>query len=47
MTEGQRAADEYKATLSDLKSNTKADINALTMLAEENKEHAFEIATCI
>jgi len=47
MTEEERAAEEYKATLSELNSNSKVEINALTMLAEDNKEYALSIAACI
>lgn len=49
-TEEERAAEEaanYKATLSELSSTSKIEINALTMLAEDNKEFAVHIAACI
>uniref|UniRef100_A0A6G1S9P3 Pre-mRNA cleavage complex 2 protein Pcf11 n=1 Tax=Aceria tosichella TaxID=561515 RepID=A0A6G1S9P3_9ACAR len=46
-TEGERVAQEYGATLSDLDSISKIEINALTMLAEDNKEFAVHIAGCI
>lgn len=46
-TEGEKVAQEYGATLSDLNSISKIEINALTMLAEDNKEFAVHIAGCI
>lgn len=46
-TEGEASAAEYLQTLNELDSISKIQINALTMLAEENKEHAFHIAACI
>lgn len=46
-TEEERAAEEYRATLSELNSNSKVEINALTMLAEDQKEFAVQIAGCI
>lgn len=39
--------EEYKATLDELTSNSKVEINVLTMLAEDNKEFAVHIAACI
>lgn len=46
-TQDEKAAEEYEATLSELNSNSKVEINALTMLAEDNKDHAVSIAACI
>lgn len=46
-TEEERVAEEYSSTLSELNSISKVEINALTMLAEDNKEFAVQIAACI
>ena len=43
----EEAVEEYKITLQDLTFNSKPHINALTMLAEENKKFASQIATAI
>lgn len=46
-TEAEKAAEEYGDTLSELNSISKVEINALTMLAEDSKEYAIQIAACI
>lgn len=38
---------DYEASLEDLKINSKPLINMLTMLADENKEHAVHIVRLI
>ncbi len=36
----EEVADDYRSSLGDLTFNSKPIINMLTMIAEENKEHA-------
>ena len=43
----QEVADEYRSSLSDLTLNSKPLITMLTMLAEENLEHASVIVKVI
>ena len=43
----QEIADDYKASLCDLKDNSKPMITVLTMIAEENKQHAEAIVQVI
>lgn len=46
-TEAEEVAEAYGSTLSELDSISKVDINALTMLAEDSKDYAIQIAACI
>ena len=39
--------EDYKSSLADLAINSKPLINMLTMLADENKEHAEELVKVI
>lgn len=42
-----QAAEEYRASLEELDTNSKIQINALTMLAEDCSDYAVDIASCI
>ena len=43
----EEAVEEYRSSLEDLTFNSKPLINMLTMLAEENAQHAFQIVQVI
>ena len=43
----EEIVEEYKSSLADLAINSKPLINMLTMLAEENKEHAEQVVQAI
>ena len=39
--------DEYRSSLEDLTFNSKPHINVLTILAEENKDHAEKVVQLV